>query len=111
MRNDKSYTCKELGVLLNNAVAASLNLEDKAVPEARLRRLREYSQALLEPLLEHLKDQTYEEEGITYPAPLAAHELVSILQSAALYTHMLYVVGSEKLPQSKVAESLFKKSL
>ena len=55
------------------------------VDQARMRRLREYSQALIEPLEEHMNE--------TYPdgRPLVtAQEGVFVLTAAALYLHGKY---------------------
>ncbi len=94
---------------LNNAVTASLRPVGREIAETRLRRLREYAQALIAPLTEHMVEQTYTDEaGTVWAAPLAPEEVVAILSCAALFMHLSNVAQTDHVPQAKMAETLFR---
>lgn len=106
-KSDISFSQKEIGIAINNAVQASLNPQNYAILETRLRKLREYSHALVEPITEHITGEVDEETGNTLPPTLRPEEAVVILLTSALYFHIKHVVGTEKLPTVKIAELLF----
>ncbi len=109
MKKDlNTFSPKEVGVALNNAVQAALHQTGAEVGDVRLRKLRAYALALIEPLSEHIDEQKYVEGGVTYAAPLSAEEAVVILLSAALVIHMRGVLGSDKLPMERVGDLVFK---
>lgn len=72
---------------------ASLGAE---IPEARLRKLRAYSQGLIAPLIKHT------EEGLVRP-----EEVVIILLAGALFTQLRHVLDSEKVPAGPLVNELF----
>lgn len=100
-----NYSVKERGIALNNAVTACLRPQGAVLSEARLRRLRNYAQALIQPLIEHVTGGT-DDEG-EFPACLSYEELTAILVSAALFVHLNHVLGSDKVPQKYVTDILY----
>jgi hypothetical protein len=97
-KNRKTYNEQEIGVALNNAVAAALRPESLGheVPDARLRKLREYALAVVEAPLEHV------EEGL-----LTAEELVAILSVGSLFVHLHHVLETDRLPFARLAVDLY----
>ena len=86
----KTYTNKEIGVSINNAVQAAFgNITLKDLTDGRKRQLRGYIGAIIDGVLEHRK------EGL-----IGAEELVAVLASASLFVHVLLVAKSteKKLP-------------
>lgn len=101
----KLYTNKELGSELYNCVQHSLNLQGKRISETRLRKLRAYAQALVEPLEDHVNGGT-DDDGPFEPC-IKYEEVVAILVSAALFVHLSKVVGSDKLPAKYTSDILY----
>lgn len=89
------YSVRDLQGALNNAVLISGSPSTGEIPEARKRRLREYAQASIEPVVEHI------EEGLLSP-----QEAVHIHCCAALFTYIRHVQGGDKLPASKQVKEL-----
>lgn len=91
MKDNKNFTQKELGIILNNAVASILNSTGlKGTTEARKRQLRSYLSAILDSILEHRKN-----------GHLTSEELVFVLTAGALFVHVFMVSksGVQKLAQ------------
>ncbi len=105
-----TFSPKELSIALNNCVQACLRPTGVDILGTQLRRqkLREYALALIEPLLEHVKEGTYEEDGKVYASPLKPQELVAVLVTAGLFVHLTEVCGSEKVPMMATSSLLFK---
>jgi hypothetical protein len=91
MATDKSkgFTQREIGAALNNAVLLALSPRKHPISPERQFRLREYSQGLIEIVLETLED------GAT------PEELVAILSGCALTIHASHVMKTDKLPALK----------
>lgn len=103
-KQDSTFTPKEIATFLNNAVAASLRPNSLGeIPQERLRRLHEIAQALIEPLLE-LLDEDSKDSGLIRP-----EEAVCILAAAALFVHLKEVMGTDKLPLAGVTDALYGK--
>jgi hypothetical protein len=82
-----TFTARELGAVLNNAVAMAQATAKAVIPELRMRRLAAYALALITPVTEDLK------EGLLMP-----EEAVFVLSSAALIIHARDVQETDKLP-------------
>lgn len=98
------FTAREIADSASNLVVRGLkpvSLGDE-IPEARLRKLRAYSQAALAPMLKHMEEET--EAGKTLIAP---EELVMVLATAALFVQLRYVLKTDKLPASLIATDLY----
>ena len=94
-----TFSQREIGSTLNNAVIRAL--KPTRIPEisdARLRDLRAYSQAVVEPTLAHVTEGFLEYE-----------ELVGILVSAALFVQLKYVMQTDKMPAASRAKTLMEK--
>ena len=112
MKEPTTFSPREISVTLNNASAICLRPTGVEISSARLRRMRNYASALLEPLYEHVTGGTDEETGEKYGPCLKAEELVAILVCAALFTQATYVTDpGHPLPQQKLTNLLFKKIL
>lgn len=97
--NKTSYSQREIGEILNNAIAAvSRPEESPELTDQRLRKLRAYAQAVIEAPLEHV------DEGL-----LTHEELVFVLTVGALFTHLRHVQDMDKLPFAGAARELYKK--
>lgn len=105
-----SYSPREVSIMLNNAAAVSLHPTGHDITDARLRRLRNYAQALIEPLMDHVNGGV-DETGEEYGPCLRSEELVAILACAALFTQATYVTDPGHLPQARITNLLFKKLL
>lgn len=104
-KNLPNFSSRERGTLLNNAVTACLRPQGAPISEARLRRLRNYAQALIQPLLEHCTGGV--DDLGAYPPCLTYEELSAILVSAALFVHLNNILGSDKVPQKYVTDILY----
>ena len=82
-----TYTPRDLGAALNNAVAMSKASATDIMPELRMRRLSAYALALIAPVRED-----------TAAGLLIAEEAVFVLASAALLLHAMEVQKTDKLP-------------
>jgi hypothetical protein len=83
---EETFSQREIQAVLNNAVLRTMSpTRIGPIPPERLRRLRAYTEALIEPTFEHV------EEGY-----MTAEELVAIFTIAALFTQMLRVMGTMK---------------
>jgi hypothetical protein len=94
--NKSLVSVREITAHLNNGVAftqkpASLGHE---ISEARMARLRQYTEAILAPLHEHV------EEGL-----LAAEELIFVFSCASLLIHARHVLKTDKLPMLETARA------
>jgi len=77
------YSSKEIGVALNNAAVACSGSQDlKNLSDLRKKKLRNYSQAIIETILQRRKS-----------GELSAAELVSVLAGCALFCHVTLVAG------------------
>ena len=94
------FTKKAIGDILNNAVAYTQNPATlkKPLTEGRLRKLRDYTRALIQPALDHL------EEG-----GLIAEELVYVFTCAALLFHAYRILKTDKLPMIPATKDFFDK--
>jgi hypothetical protein len=82
----ETFSQREVQTVLNNAVLRTMApTRLGAIPAERLRKLREYTEALLSPTFEHV-DEGY----------LKAEELVAVLSIGALFTQMLKVMNTLK---------------
>ena len=82
-------TPKEIGVVLNNAVAAAFNCKEIATqPPLRAKQIRNFTAAILDVVLDYRKKEY-----------LTAEELVAVFTTAALFVHVLLVAkgGALKL--------------
>lgn len=96
MQAEELFTAREISGALNNAVIYTGRPVEGVILEERKRRLREYSQAVIEPTVEHAA------EGLlTYP------ELVHVFAAAALYLQLHYVSGTEKVPAAPAAKVIY----
>jgi hypothetical protein len=96
-KQKNTYTPREISAALNNAVQAALKPDSGEIPEKRLRRLHEYTSALIEPIVEHMKEEL-----------LRPEEMVAILAAAALYTHtteVLQVENEKRVPMFEAAKA------
>jgi hypothetical protein len=84
---EKLFTPKEIAVALHNTALMTQASKVGRISEPRMRRLREYTEALLEPVREHLGEEL-----------LRPEELVFVLTTAALIVQQLHVLGTDKLP-------------
>jgi len=99
----KTYSPRDIGGAINNALLAASRPESFEIRESRLRRLSEYAAALVEPVKKHLETEKPNGEPlITY------HEAVVALLSAALLVHAANTTGGDKLPLMSVAKLLKK---
>lgn len=105
MRNSrKGFTQREIGVALNNAVVHAMNPTSGEIVDPRLRRLRNYTQAVVEPLIEHTQELTPEGASLLEP-----EELVAVLVSSALFVHMSLIMKTDKMPMGAKAKGLMSK--
>jgi hypothetical protein len=92
-----TFGAREIGDAINNVVIKSLRPASMGtIPEARLRKLRAYSQGLLAPLLKHI------DEDILRP-----EEVVMVLATAALFTQLKYVMRTDRLPMGPLVNELY----
>lgn len=83
---EETYSQRDIQAVLNNAVLrTTAPTRTGPIKPERLRALRAYTEALLEPAFEHL-DEGY----------MTAEELVHIFSVGALFTQMLKVMGTLK---------------
>ena len=92
---EKTWSARDIAAVLNNAFLRALKPHKAPVEETRLRRLTEYTQALVEPVNEH-----------TNLGILTKEEAVAVLSGAALYFQMRYVLGTDKIPTMRQAEAV-----
>jgi len=86
--NNKLYTKKEISIILNNATIAALRPSTLGeISDERIRTLKEYTMALIEPCGEHL------DEGLLKP-----EELVAVFTAAAYLVHVRDVMKKDTLP-------------
>jgi hypothetical protein len=98
-RKNETFGKREIAIAINNAFQMALRPSSgREVTEERLRRLRNYAQALLEPLGAEI-----EEEYIT------PEEGVVIALAGALFVHQRYVSCTEKIPAVKISRELLEK--
>lgn len=96
MKESKTfYTKREVAAALNNSVIACLRIYGGSLSSARLRKLREYSMAVIRPLLEHVDEEL-----------LSAEELTFVLSSSALAVFCLRVAQNIKVPGLAMAENI-----
>lgn len=86
-KEKNTFTTKEIGAVLNNAVVMTKAAAEDLIPELRMRRLGAYALALVSPVKQDL------EEGL-----LTAEEGVFVLASSALLLHASEVQKTDKLP-------------
>lgn len=86
-KEKNTFTPKEIGAALNNAVGASGVPWEGGFPEKRLRNLRAYALALIAPVTDDLESEL-----------LRPEEAVFVLASAALIIHARDVQKTDKLP-------------
>lgn len=101
--NTKVYSNKEIGVALNNALVATFGSAALSeLTEGRKAKLREYTRAIIDAVLDHRK------QGL-----LTAEELVSVLTATALMVHVLLVAkgGAGKLAAYEALASSMAKDL
>lgn len=84
---------RDIGIAINNALLIASRPEDFPIPESRLRRLSEYTAALVGPCQEHVDD------GL-----LDYRELVVCLLSSALLVNTANYTGGDKLPMVNLAK-------
>lgn len=92
-----TFTAREVGDSCNNLVLRSLRpVSLGEIPEARIRKLRAYSQAVMAPMLKHVEEEL-----------LRPEEVVMILATAALFVQLRYVLRSDKVPMGISARDLY----
>ena len=89
---------RDIGIAINNALLIASRPDDFSIPEARLRRLSEYTAALVAPCQEHVDD------GF-----LDYRELVVCLLSCALLVNTANYTGGDKLPMVNLAKQAKKR--
>ena len=94
----KLSTPRDIGVAVNNALLIASRPEGFQIPESRLRRLSEYTAALVAPCQEHVDDGC-----------LDYRELVVCLLSCALLVNTGNYVGGDKLPMVNLAKQAQKR--
>lgn len=95
----ETWTQKEIAAAISNAVVQAKHPNSlKVIPEARMRRLREYALAACEVMLEN------SDEGLLHP-----EELVLILLSGALYVQATRVMKSVNVTHLDLGKLLFDK--
>lgn len=95
-----TFSQREIASTLNNAVLRTLRpTRIPEIDDQRLRELRAYAQAIVEPTLQHVG------EGLLHP-----EELVATLVSAALFVHLKQVMGSDKVPMAPKTKTLMEKA-
>ena len=94
----KPATPRDIGVAINNALLLASRPEDFVISEKRLRRLSEYTAALVGPAQEHV------DEGL-----LDYREQVVCLLSAALLVNTGNYTGGDKLPMVNLAKQVKKR--
>lgn len=105
MRNSrKGFTQREIGVALNNAVVHAMTPTSGELSPERLRRLRNYTQAVVEPLIQHTQEISAEGRPLLEP-----EELTAVLVSSALFVHMTLTMKTDKLPMGAKAKGLMTK--
>lgn len=107
-KQNSLHTIRDVSVALNNMMAVVLHPESGEIKEPRLKRLREFSQALIAPL-EELVNGGRDEQGEFGPC-LKPEELVAVLIAAALYVHLSSVSQTERLPNKDISDLLFDKT-
>lgn len=101
MPKEKSdtFTQKEIATSINNAIVfAKAPNRLGVIVEDRLRRLRNYSEALFAPLDAEIEDEY-----------LRPEEAVLICLCGALYMQMKHVMGTDKIPMSGTAKAALEK--
>jgi len=88
---DVLYSSKEISQFLNNAMIASMSPPSGAIKEARKKRLRHYTLAILAPLIEHTAIKIEDNNGSEYKL-ISPEELVAVLVGAAQYIHQALVL-------------------
>lgn len=89
MQKSKSFNAREIALAINNAMvlASRPTSISSEITEKRFPKIREYTAAILEPLLQHVDEDL-----------LMNEELVMALVSAALIVQQVHVLKSDKLP-------------
>lgn len=106
-----SFSPKEILVLINNAVAVSLKPDRVKITDARLRRLKAFANALIYPLQELVNGGLDEDTKKPFAPCLRAEELVTILCASALYVQAALVLETDRVPQARISDLLFKKMI
>jgi hypothetical protein len=82
----ETYSQRDILAILNNAVLKTVSpTRTGPISKDRLRALRKYTEALIEPTFEHVDEQY-----------LTPEELVAIFSIASLFTQMIKVMGTLK---------------
>jgi hypothetical protein len=97
----KGFTQREIGVALNNAVVHAMTPTSGEIPPDRLRRLRNYTQAIVDPLIQHTQEISAEGRPLLEP-----EELTAVLVTSALFVHMSLTMKTDKLPMGPKAKGL-----
>jgi len=95
-KRKNTFSQREIATTLNNAVLRALKPTRIAeLDDSRLRDLRAYAQAVVEPTMAHANEGLLEYE-----------ELVAVLTTAALYVQLKYVMETDKVPMASKAKNL-----
>ena len=94
----KLSTPRDIGIAVNNALLIASRPDGFPISEKRLRRLSEYTAALVAPCQEHVDD------GL-----LDYRELVVCLLSCALLVNTANYTGGDKLPLVNLAKQAQKR--
>lgn len=94
---EKLHSAREIAIQLNNltVLARMPATLGYAIPDGRLKKLRAYAEAIVDPLYRHL------DEDLLLP-----EELVFVLVACALMVQAGRVVGAGRLPAVEQAELL-----
>jgi hypothetical protein len=93
-----TFSQRDIAIALNNAVQRALNTTRLGpLPDERLRELRAYSQAIMDPLLEEHVGKGY----------LAAEELVAVMAICGLYVQLSEIMHTNKVPMASKTDLLF----
>jgi hypothetical protein len=93
-----TFSQREIAVALNNAVQKSLNTTRiGSLPDSRLRELRAYAQAIMDPLLNEHVDEGY----------LCEEELVAVMTICGLYVQLSRIMKTNKVPMASKTDLIF----
>jgi hypothetical protein len=96
-KQKNTFTQREVGDSANNLVVRAMKATSLGeLSDARLRKLRTYSQAALAPMLKHVDEEVIRPE-----------ELVIILATAALFVQMTRVMRTSKMPMGPAVEDIY----
>ncbi len=99
-RHMNGYSKRAIGEALNNLVVMTQNPATltKPLTDGRIRNLRDYTRALIQPALDQVEDGDIKPE-----------EVIFALSSAALWFHAFRIMKTDKLPMIPSTKDFFDK--